>query len=65
MQANGKSTKQQTDEDNFFGKEKHIFIDRVLKLAFDDKTFSLEDALNETNTVLLAVGIIYHNNINE
>lgn len=55
MQLNGKSNKQQSEDDNFFGKEKHIFIDRVLKLAFDDKTFSLDDTLNETNTVLLAV----------
>lgn len=33
----------------------YIFIDRVLRLSLAEKTFSLEDVLSETNTVLLAV----------
>lgn len=45
---------QQTDDVAFFGKEKHIFIDRVLKLVFFDKVLNIEDAKNETNTILLA-----------
>lgn len=43
------------EEDQFFGKEKHIFIDRILKLVMQDKVFSVDDAMNETNTLLLAV----------
>lgn len=45
---------QQTDDVAFFGRDKHIFIDRVLKLVFFDKVFNIEDAKNETNTILMA-----------
>lgn len=45
----------QPDNNDEFSTDNHIFIDRVLKLSLADKTFSLEDVLNETNTVLLAV----------
>lgn len=51
---NGKmSHKSNNDE---FASTNYIFIDRILKLSLADKTFSLEDVLSETNTVLLAVG---------
>lgn len=47
-----------TDVDDELPKEKHIFIDRVLKLAHEDKKFSVSDVRDETNTVLLAVSKI-------
>lgn len=49
------ATKQATHNDDEFSTANHIFIDRVLKLSLAEKTFSLEDVLSETNTVLLAV----------
>lgn len=42
-------------------REKLLFIDRVLKLAMDEQKFTINDVLNETNTVLLAVSIFTDN----
>lgn len=36
-------------------KEKHIFIDRVLKLAREENQFSATQVRDESNTILLAV----------
>lgn len=52
---NGNLISKQVNSDEFSSSAKHIFIDRVLKLSLAEKTFSLEDVLSETNTVLLAV----------
>lgn len=41
--------------DSFFGKEKSMFIDRVLNLVFKEKEFSIEDARDQINTILMAV----------
>lgn len=38
--------------------EKTIFIDRIIKLALEDKVFTDQNVLDELKTVLLAVGII-------
>lgn len=37
-----------------FAKEKHIFIDRVLKLSHEEHTLTFKDVQSETNTILLA-----------
>lgn len=42
-------------DDDALTKEKHIFIDRVLKLSLEHPSFSLADVLSECNTILLAV----------
>lgn len=47
---------EQIDDVHLLHKEKHIFIDRVMKLALDDQIFSFGDVQGETATVLLAVG---------
>lgn len=36
--------------------EKTIFIDRLIKLALEDKVFTDQNVLDELKTVLLAVG---------
>lgn len=46
---------EQFDDVHLEHKEKHIFIDRVLKLALDEKIFSFGEVRGETATVLLAV----------
>lgn len=42
-------------DDELMIKEKHIFIDRILKLAIEEQKLTLEEVLDETNTVLNAV----------
>lgn len=37
--------------------EKTIFIDRIMKLALEDKVFTEQNVLDELKTVLLAVSI--------
>lgn len=53
----------QRDSDTFYGKEKHIFIDRVLNLVYQDKSFTIDEAMNETSNVLLAVSIVTKNQL--
>lgn len=44
------------DDDNFIpNTEKHIFIDRALKLALEEKVLTLHDVHNEMNNTLVAV----------
>lgn len=38
-----------------FGKEKHLFIDRVLRMSLLNNSLSIEDAKDETITIVLAV----------
>lgn len=40
--------------------EKTIFIDRIVKLALEDKVFTEQNVLDELKTVLLAVSITVH-----
>lgn len=37
------------------GRVKHIFIDRLLKLSTEERSFTLLDVQNESNTMLIAV----------
>lgn len=37
--------------------EKTIFIDRIVKLALDDKIFTDQNVLDELKTILLAVNV--------
>lgn len=46
---------QSSENDSMFGKEKHLFIDRVLRLSLKDSSLSIEDAKDETITIILAV----------
>lgn len=40
--------------------EKTIFMDRILKLALEDKIFTEQDVMDELKTVLLAVSLQCH-----
>lgn len=42
--------------------EKTIFIERIVKLALEEKIFTDDDVMSELKTILLAVGIrfLYH-----
>lgn len=40
--------------------EKTIFIDRIMKLALEDKVFTEQNVLDELKTVLLAVSKTMH-----
>lgn len=43
--------------------EKTIFIDRIIKLALEERIFTDENVLDELKTILLAVGIHFESNI--
>lgn len=45
-----------SNADDEFAKKTYNFIDQVLKLSLEEKTFTLDDVISETNTILLAVG---------
>lgn len=47
---------QTTVDDEFIpNAEKHIFIDRALKLALEDQVITLDDVHHEINNILVAV----------
>lgn len=43
--------------------EKTIFIDRIIKLALEERIFTDENVLDELKTILLAVRIHFESNI--
>lgn len=54
MPSNNNTQATNLSNNETFAKEKHIFIDRVLKLSHEEQTLTFADVQSETNTILLA-----------